>query len=148
VLKGEGIMSVLVERAEVWATSVADEPGATAKKLKTLAEAGADLDFVIARRAPEKPGTGVLFVTPLRGDREIEAATEVGFAVSESLHSVRMEGENRPGIGAELMQKLADAGINLRGISAAVIGTRFIAYLALDTAADAQKAMDTLSSSG
>jgi hypothetical protein len=137
-------MSLIVERGEVWAASVADEPGATAKKLKILAEAGADLDFVIARRAPEKPGTGVLFVTPLRGDREIEAATEAGFAVSESLNSVRLEGENRPGIGAELMEKLADAGLNLRGLSAAVIGTRFVAYLALDTVSDAQNAIEAL----
>ena len=39
---------------------------------------------------------------------------------------------------------LAEAGINLRGLSAAAIGTKFVCYLAFDTADDAKKATDTL----
>jgi hypothetical protein len=137
-------MELIVERVDVWAASITDKPGALARLLKGLREAGADLDFVIARRAPEKPGTGVVFVTPLRGDREVEAATELGFNVTTSLHSVRVQGANRPGVAAELAEKLAAAGINLRGLSAAVIGTRFILYLALDTAKDASQAEKVL----
>ena len=139
-------MAILVERVDVWAASIQDEPGALATKLEVLAEAGADLDFAISRRAPDKPGTGVVFVTPIRGDVEVAAAAEAGFAVSQSLHSLRIEGDNQPGICAELSRKLADAGINLRGISAAVIGARFIIYIALDTAEDAAKAMGVLQS--
>lgn len=107
-------------------------------------EAGADLDFIIARRAPEAPGTGVVFVTPLRGDTEVAAAADLGFNVTGSVHSVRVEGENRPGVAAELTEKLAAAGINLRGLSAAVIGTRFIIYIALDAAAEATQAISIL----
>jgi hypothetical protein len=140
-------MGLLVERVDVWAASIEDKPGSLAGKLAILARGGADLDFVIARRAPDKPGTGVLFVTPLTGDAQMAAAAEAGFAVTESLNSVRVEGENRPGIGAVLTQKIADAGINLRGLSAAVIGTRFISYLALDTEEDATKAMEILQAS-
>ena len=137
-------MSLAVTRVDVWAATIDDRPGGLAEKLAPLAEAGADLAFAIARRAPEKPGTGVVFVTPLRGDAEIAAAENAGFAVADSLHSLRVEGENRPGIGAEIAAKLADAGINLRGLSAAVIGGQFIMYLALDTAADAEKATGLL----
>jgi hypothetical protein len=137
-------MSLTVERVDVWAATIEDQPGGLAGKLAPLAEAGADLEFAIARRAPDKPGTGVVFVTPLRGDAETAAAAKAGFAVADGLHSVRIEGDNRPGIGAELTKKLADAGVNLRGLSAAVIGGRFIMYLALDTDADAQKAMGLL----
>ena len=139
-------MAILVERVDVWAASIQDEPGALATKLEVLAQAGADLDFVISRRAPDKPGTGVVFVTPIRGDVEVAAAAEAGFAVSQSLHSLRIEGDNEPGICAALCRKLADTGINLRGISAAVIGARFIIYIALDTAEDAAKAMGVLQS--
>jgi hypothetical protein len=39
---------------------------------------------------------------------------------------------------------LSEAGINLRGLSAAAIGTKFVCYLALDTAEDARKATNTL----
>ncbi|MHC4177752.1 MAG: ACT domain-containing protein [Planctomycetota bacterium] len=137
-------MSLAVERVDVWAATIEDQPGGLAEKLAPLAEAGADLEFVIARRAPDKPGTGVVFVTPLQGSAQTSAGATAGFAVADSLHSVRIEGDDRPGIGAQLTRKLADAGINLRGLSAAVIEERFIMYLALDTADDAEKAMSVL----
>ena len=137
-------MTLSVQRVDVWAASIEDQPGGLAAKLAPLAEAGADLEFVIARRAPDKPGTGVVFVTPLEGAAQAVAAEEAGFAVADSLHSIRVEGENSPGLGAQLTSQLADAGINLRGLSAAVIGGRFIMNLALDTADDADKAMGLL----
>jgi predicted amino acid-binding ACT domain protein len=137
-------MDLLVERVDVWAATIQDRPGGLAEVLATLREAGADLQFIIARRAPEKPGTGVVFVTPLQSGREIRAAAQVGFNVTQSLHSVRVMGTDRPGIAAELTQKLADGGINLRGFSASVIRTQFVAYLALDSLDDANKAIEIL----
>jgi len=137
-------MELVVERVDVWAASIADEPGGLARVLRGLREAGADLDFVIARRSHEKPGSGVVFLTPLRGDREVDSAAELGFHVTSSLHSVRVEGGNRPGVAAELTEKLAGAGINLRGLSAGVIGPRFIIYMAFDSAGDAEKAEGVL----
>ena len=132
-------MDMIVEREDVWAASMEDKPGALAQKLSALAEAGADLDFVIARRSGEKPGTGVVFVTPLRGDREIRAATIAGFAVTRHLHSVRIEGMNQSGIGAKIAQKVSEAGINLRGFSGAVVGTQFVLHIGVDSVEDAEK---------
>jgi hypothetical protein len=138
-------MALKVEKVDVWAAAIEDQPGGLAGKLDVLAEAGADLEFIIARRSPDKPGTGVVFVTPLKGDEEIGAAAEVaGFADTPSLHSVRIEGDNQAGIAARLTLQLADAGINLRGLSAAVIGERFVAHLAFDSEEDAAKAIDRL----
>jgi hypothetical protein len=135
---------LMVERVDVWAASIKDKPGGLAGMLTELREAGADLDFILARRAPDKPGEGVVFVTPLRGDREIDAAATLGFIATSSVDSVRVEGENTAGIAAELMEKLAAAGINLRGLSAAVIGSRFILYIGFDGAEDAAQAIDVL----
>ena len=137
-------MELTVERVDVWAASIEDQPGGLSKTLTALRDAGADLDFVVARRAPEKPGTGVVFVTPLRGDKEIAAAADAGFNVTHSLHSIRAEGQNAPGITAHLTDALAAADINLRGLSAATIGTQFILYIALDTSEDAEKALKIL----
>ncbi|TFG47264.1 MAG: ACT domain-containing protein [Candidatus Brocadiia bacterium] len=137
-------MSLIVKRVDVWAASIKDEPGSLACILAGLCDSGADLDFIVARRAAEKPGTGVVFVTPLRGDNEIAAAVELGFNVTNSLHSVRIEGDNKPGIASELTKKLAKAGINLRGLSAAVIGPKFIFYIALDNEKDAESAVKIL----
>ena len=137
-------MDLLVERVDVWAAPINDAPGGLAETLATLRDAGADLQFIIARRAPETPGKGVVFVTPLLGDREIRAAAQAGFNVTQSLHSLRIMGRDKPGAGAELTQKLAAAGINLRGLSASAIGSQFVAYIALDSLDDANKALNTL----
>jgi predicted amino acid-binding ACT domain protein len=137
-------MDLLVERVDVWAASIQDKAGGLADVLATLRTAGADLQFVIARRAPEKSGEGVVFVTPLQSDSEIRAAAQVGFNVTRSLHAVRVMGLDRPGVAAELTGKLAEGGINLRGFSAAVIGTQFVAYVGVDSMDDVTKAIEIL----
>ena len=137
-------METIVEGVNIWAASIKDKVGGLAHLLTGLRDAGADLDFILARRTAEKPGLGVVFVTPLRGDREVAAAAELGFNVTSSVHSVRIEGENKPGITAELTGKLAVAGISLRGLSAAVSGARFVIYIGFDSSEDAKKALDIL----
>lgn len=137
-------MDFIVEAVDVWAAGIKDKVGGLARLLAGLRDAGADLDFILARRTPEKPGSGVVFVTPLRGDREVDAAAQLGFNVTNSVRSVRIEGENRAGVTAEITAKLAAAGISLRGLSASVSGARFVIFIGLDSAEDARKALDIL----
>lgn len=137
-------MALNVTREDVWVASIKDRPGGLAKKLAALADAGAQLEFLIARRAPTKPGTGVVFLTPLKGAAQLRAAKKAGFRKSRSLHSIRIEGRDKPGLGAKLTQELAGKGMNLRGFSAAVIGKRFVAHVACDSSADAAKAVRIL----
>jgi hypothetical protein len=125
---------------EVWAASTVDKPGGLSGVLEGLSEAGADLDFIIARRAPDKPGTGVVFLTPIRGDREVKAASTLGFNLTSSVDSVRVQGDNVPGAAARLAELVGDAGISIRGFSVAVIGPRYIAYIGFDSPGDAEKA--------
>ena len=137
-------MDLLVERVNVWAAPIQDEPGGLARVLAGLRDAGADLDFVIARRCANTDGEGVVFVTPIRGDQEIQAAADLGFNVTGSVHSLRIEGYNAPGVGAVITDKLAQAGVNLRGFSAAVIGARFIAYVGFDSETESENARSVL----
>lgn len=137
-------MDLLVEKVNVWAAPIEDQPGGLARILTGLREAGADLDFVIARRCADKSGHGVVFVTPIQSDQEIQAASDLGFNVTSSVHSLRVEGDNAPGVGEVITYKLAQAGLNLRGLSAAVIGTRFIMYIGFDSEADAEKGAGAL----
>lgn len=132
------------ERVDTWATSIPDRAGALAAKLKQLAAGGANLDFVVARRSTTASGKSVVFVAPLKGAKQVGAAGAAGFAKSNSLHTLRVEGANKLGAGARLLSALAEKGLNLRGISAAAIGTKFICYLALDTETDAVKAVQIL----
>ena len=46
-------MELIVKTVDVWAADIQDAPGALANKLTQLADAGADLDFIISRRKPE-----------------------------------------------------------------------------------------------
>lgn len=137
-------MNLIAEKETVWVASVDDHPGALGNKLAALAEAGADLGFIIARRAPDRPGTGVVFVTPLIGDREVEAATAQGFSATSHLHSLRLQGDDAPGIAAAIARSIGQAGLNLRGFSGAVIGTQFVAHLAFDTAESVEQAIQVL----
>ena len=137
-------MEMLVEHVEVWAAPIPDRPGGLAELLAGLRDVGVDLQFAVSRRAAEHPGQGVVFVTPLQGDREIAAAAQLGFNVTHVVHSVRVMGQERQGVVADLTEKLARAGINLRGFSAAAIGTQFVAYIALDSRQDADRAIAVL----
>ncbi|HQR52142.1 MAG TPA: ACT domain-containing protein [Burkholderiales bacterium] len=137
-------MDLLVEHVDVWAATIPDRPGGLADVLGILRDAGANLQSIISRRTPDEPGKGIVFVAPLQGDREIAAAAHVGFNVTRKLHSVRVMGRDEPGVAAKLAQKLAEAGINLRGFSASALGTQFVAYAAVDSMQDATKAIEAL----
>ena len=137
-------MDLLVNRVDVWTASIADKPGGLSRTLKGVYEAGADLDFVIARRAPDTPGTGAVFLTPIRGDREVEAASMLGFNLTSSVDSVRVEGDNVPGAAVNIAEMIANADINIRSFSAAVIGPRYIAYIGFDSSSDADRAAKVL----
>lgn len=132
------------QRVDTWVASMEDKPGALEAKLTALATAGANLEFVIARRALEKPGTSVVFVTPISGAKETRAARAAGFQKTEHLHAVRVEGPDKAGQGVRLTRALAAAGLNLRGLSAAALGAKFVCHVAVDTAAEAAKAVRIL----
>ena len=138
------VVNQIVERISVWSASLMDRPGGLSNILKCLDEAGVDLDFIIARRAPDEPGSGVVFISPLRGDREVRAASTLGFAISGSIAAVRVEGENEPGAAARLTDLIADAEINMRGFSGAVAGSRYIAYIGFDSPSDANRAANII----
>jgi hypothetical protein len=136
-------MALKVSRVDTWAVTIDDRPGGLAGKLRALADGRANLEFVIARRAPDRPGTGVAFVTPVAGAAQ-RAAKQAGFAKTATLHTVRIQGPDKPGEGARIAAALAEAGLNMRGFSAAAIGRAFVAHVALDSAADAAKAVRVL----
>src|SRR3954454_19743726 len=125
-------MAIKASRNDVWMTVIEDQPGAAAERLQGLARAGADLEGVFARRTPEHSGQGILFAGPIEGAKVKRAAEEAGFKRSESIHSVRIEGSDKPGLGGKIARCLADAGISFRGMQANVIGKNFLSFVALD----------------
>ncbi len=140
-------MAVEISKVDVYAGEIEDRPGGLAEKLQALADAGVDLEFVVARRQHpehESGGRGLLFVAPIKGAKQARAARGAGLAKSGSMHSLRWMGPNKPGMGVRISKVIAEAGINMRGLSAAAIGTKAVAYFAFDSDADAKKAAKVL----
>src|ERR1700738_600801 len=122
-------MSLTVTKMDVWAAQIEDQPGGLAKLLGALAGAGANLECVVGRRDPSKTGKGVAFLTPVKGANVRKAAKAEGLAPAEKLATLKVEGEDAPGLGARITSAIADSGVNARGVSAAVGGGQIVVYL-------------------
>ena len=133
-------MAYTINKVDIWSGEIADRVGGLAVKLDPLADAGANLDVVIARRQPNQPGQGVVFLGPVTGARAQKAAASAGLGKTAELAALRVEGPNKAGECRRIARLLADAGLNLRGLSAASLGSKFVAFLAFDSAADADRA--------
>lgn len=140
-------MAYTVKKVDIWTGAIDDRVGGLAAKLAPLADAGADLEVVIARRQPHLPSKGVVFAGPISGAKAKKAASAAGLRKADELVSLRVEGRNKAGECHQLTRRLADAGISLRGVSASVAGTKFVVYLAFDNEADATAAARVLRSS-
>ena len=137
-------MSLTVTKVDVWAAQIEDKPGGLAKLLGALAGAGANLECLVARRDPSKAGKGVAFLTPVKGANARKAAKAEGIAPAEKLATLKVEGNDAPGLGFRITSAIAESGVNLRGASGAVLGRKFVVYLGFDGNADADKAARAL----
>ena len=133
-------MSFKVTKMEVWSGEIQDQPGGLSGVLRQLADANADLEMVVARRQPDRPGVGIVFLAPVKGRKATAAAAVAGLSPAPGVAALRVEGTDRPGLGAKMTGAIADSGINMRGLSAAALGSRFVAYMAFDSVEDGEKA--------
>ena len=137
-------MAYEVTKEDVWVGEIEDRSGSVAEKLEALSRVGVNLEFVIARRAPDKPGKGVVFMAPFRGEESVRAALQAGLSQWTSAATLRIEGPDRSGLGALIAWTVANEGVSLRGISGAKLGERSVFYLAFDSPNDADKAREAL----
>jgi len=131
-------MAYEVGKVDIWVSEMPDRPRGLSKKLETLRTAGANLEFVIAR--PDKRGKALVFVAPLVGGDQLNAAREAGFEKATSMHTLRISGPNASGLGELMTRAIGDEGLNVRGLSAAAIGEQTITYFRFRNGADMEKA--------
>lgn len=137
-------MNLDMTRVGVWVADIDDKPGAMARLLRAVADYGADLECVIARRDAGHPGHGAVFVSPLTGRAAVENADQAGLRPVIEVATLRIEGPNEPGMGSTLAKVIADAGINLHGFSAMTLGHRFVCYAGFDNTKDLETAETAL----
>lgn len=141
-------MGFKLERIHVWSGEIVDQAGGMAAKLQPLADAHANLEYILTRRQPHMPGTGILFVAPVTGPAQVRAARAAGLAETHETVVLRVEGDNEAGLGFKLTQQWALAGINLQGLTMSVLGNKFVGYAAFDTVHDANRAAQILADLG
>jgi len=137
-------MAVTIQKVDVWSAEIRDEVGGLAAVLAPLAAAGADLAFVVARRQRDAPGTGIVFLGGLKGAKQTAAAQKAGLSKTSDISALVAEAPNKPGLANRLVEQLAAARINLRGMSASVTGSKCVIVFAFDSAADRDNAAKLL----
>ena len=139
-------MQYEVERVDVWAGEINDRRGALAEMLSQVLDAGADLDFILARPSPVKPTTGILYLAPLEGEKQTQAASDAGLARSSHIESLRIAGPDRPGLAEAIARTTAEAGINISGLTAGRMGDRCVMYVRFESEDDLARATDAITS--
>lgn len=137
-------MSSHVSKVTVWSAELEDRPGAAASKLSALAEAGTDLQLVLAHRMNHNSGRASIVIAPIRNRAQVQAAEEAGFRITPELICVKVEGANKPGLGSRIAGFLAEAGLNLQGFNGLVSGKKFVAFITFENSPDAEKGMKLL----
>jgi len=133
-------MPIKTAKTALWAAEIADQPGGLAEALTALAQAGANLELVSARRHDQNRATGAVLVAPLNGRKARATGTAAGFTEANRMIALKLEGDDQPGLAARIADAVAAAGINLRSFTAAVISQRFTCYLGFDSSDDAARA--------
>jgi hypothetical protein len=139
-------MADSIRRVDYYYAMSPDKPGEAARVLTALREAGVNLLAFSgfphgARRAqldfiPEEPG---LFV---------KAAKQAGLKLSKKKVGFLIQGDDRPGVVAEIAAKLAGAGINITALDAVCAGAGRYGALLWVKAPDLRRAARLLGAAG
>jgi hypothetical protein len=125
---------------DVWVAEVEDRPGALGERLNALAAAGVNLECIISQRGPDPGGPVRVFLTPVKGAKQMKAAREAGFEKAVNIGTLRVVASNKAGLLAGMAQTLGAEGINLRGVTATATGRQAIIYLGLNAGDDKKAA--------
>jgi len=128
-----------VKAVQLWILIGADRKGMLADALEPLVEAGANLQIVMGYRYPGELDRAAVEVFPIEGPAQQAAARKAGFDKSDT-PCLKVDGEDRKGLGAQMARALADAGISMAFHVTEVVGRKFTSAIGFLTEEDAAKA--------
>ena len=132
-------MAVKVKTITLWRGEVENRPGILAQTLEPLAKAGADLHVVMGYRYPGSETRAAIELYPVSGKTSVAAAHAAGLSATP-VSALRVEGDNKPGLGYAIAKAIADGGINLNFVVTQVIGRKYSALFGFETEEEARKA--------
>jgi hypothetical protein len=136
-------MAVTVKKVTLWRSEVENKAGMLAQTLKLLADTGASLQVVMAYRFPGESARGAIELFPVSGKKAQAAAKAAGLDRS-SIPTILAMGDDRPGLGSEIAEAIAGAGINISFLVAQVVGRRYSAVYGFETEEEAQIATNLI----
>jgi hypothetical protein len=137
-------MAVRVKNVTVWRKEVAHAPGELARALRPLAEAGANLQVIMAYAEGDR---GIVEVCPISGKKATDAAKRAGFVASDK-PTLLIEGNDRPGLGFRIASAIADKGISISFDVTQVIAKKYSAIYGFQTEDDARAAASAIKRAG
>ncbi len=132
-------MAVTVKPIKLWRCEVENKPGVLASTLEPLAKAGVDLHVVMGYRYPGNESKAAIELYPVVGKKSAAAAHAAGLSVAP-ISALRIEGDNRPGLGYAIAKAISGAGINTAFLVAQVVGKKYSAVFGCENDDDTRKA--------
>ncbi|GAB4244955.1 MAG: hypothetical protein OHK0028_23120 [Deltaproteobacteria bacterium] len=133
-------MADIIRKVDYFKAQVQDKPGEGARILSALQDEGINLLFFTGFPRGRK---AQLDFIPEDAAAFRKAARKAGLAV-EKKPAFLVQGDDRPGVVAEIASKLAEAGINITAIDAVAAGEGRYGAIVWVKPADARKASKAL----
>jgi hypothetical protein len=140
----EAFMSFTIKKFPIWSVEIEDVQGAATGLYKVLADAGADIEFSLCRPLNEKTGKAILFLAPIKGKKQEEAARKADFVERPDVIGVQVQGPSRVGGNFRLTAAIAHANVTMRALVTTVDGSRFTTIFAFKSEEDADAAVKVL----
>src|SRR5438876_423097 len=102
-----------IKKFSIWSTEIDDIAGATTGLFKILADAGADIEFSLSRPLGDEPGRAILFLAPIKGKKQEEAARQADFRLRPDVIGVQVQGPNRVGGNFRLTAAISHAYLSV-----------------------------------
>jgi hypothetical protein len=131
-----------IRQVDYYYMSVPDRPGEGARTLATLHEAGVNLIGVSA--FPHGARRSQLDLIPEDGAALVKAARTAKLKLSTKKSGFLIQGEDRPGAVADVVKRLAEAGVNVTSVQVFCAGAGRYGGMLWVKAPDRRKAAKAL----
>lgn len=138
-------MAVRIKPITLWRVEVGNQPGALSRALAPLASARANLQVVMGYRFPNDRSRAAIEVAPVSGPRSTAAAQSAGFSEA-GIPALKIEGDNRAGVGHAIANAMAEANINIDFLMGQVAGGRYSTVIGFESQDDAARATPLIKS--
>jgi hypothetical protein len=137
-------MTVTVRKAVLWRRALENRPGALAEALKPLADARVNLQVVMGYAFPGHPEHAAVEVWPITGAKAEQAAGHAGLAASPHIACLIVTGDDAPGLGHRIADRLAANGINISFVMVQVSGKQYHGVFGFENEEEADRAVSII----